>query len=152
MKFKAKPVWLLRIILGIFVILNIVSIAEIFRDFDAAVILFVTFFTVFNVFLAIPFCFFSYRLDEDRMVIKMGFYRYGRIKYDLIERVARERYPGNIPTLSLDRLEIIYRRKAGSFLRIIYISPKDMDNFQKQLHLKLNKQYKGVDCNEGFIG
>ena len=130
MKFKVKVDWWVHLIFAASFIMNIWAAAGL--DVILAVI-----FTPLNVFLILPIWLNTYYLlGEGELLVKSGLGKGTRIAYSQITGVCETRNPISAPALSLDRLEIRYKAKRGSFFDTIIISPKDKVGFIEQLRIK----------------
>jgi uncharacterized membrane protein YdbT with pleckstrin-like domain len=79
-----------------------------------------------------------YVLEQSELIIKLGGMGKGkRIPYSDITSVEESRNPLASAALSLDRIEIKFKAgKTGSFTDVVYISPKEKQNFLKLLEEK----------------
>jgi len=94
-------------------------------------------FTPFTVFFFIPMWFGTYyTLGDDGLAIRAGYGKGMKIAYESIISVSKTRNPISSPALSMDRLEVRYRYTSGSFTDSVIISPKDKDEFFRQLKEK----------------
>ncbi|GIV58315.1 MAG: hypothetical protein KatS3mg042_1228 [Rhodothermaceae bacterium] len=71
-----------------------------------------------------------YHLTDTLLLVRCGVLRY-RIPLDTIERIRPTRNPLASAALSLDRLQIDYRK--GTFSRTVLISPRDREAFLRDL-------------------
>ena len=133
MKFKAKVDWWLHVLFAGFVIANIWAVATAVMGVAGGNIL--TFvLTPLNIFLIIPIWINTYYLfEENELLVKCGLIKYAKIDCSLITSVAGTRNPISSPAPSLDRLEICYKVKSGSFSDKIIISPRDKQGFIEQI-------------------
>ena len=131
MKFKSKIDWWFHLVVVVFILVPILSF---FFATYTLILLIGTVFVVFCVLVILPMYFFTYYiLDETTLLIRGGLY-YKRISYKNIERITETRYPWSSCTaLSYDRIEILYSKGLG----VTYISPKDKQEFIKQLNQRL---------------
>jgi len=136
MKFRSKVDWWLHLIFVAFLAVNIWAIVGVFvGDFGTIIIAIV--FTPLSVFLIVPIWLNTYYLlDEDELLVRGGLGRGTRIGYNQITSICETRNPISSPALSLDRLEIRFKSKSGSFSDTIIISPRDKQGFIEQLRIK----------------
>ena len=131
MKFKSKIDWWFHLVVVVFIMVPILSF---FLSSYALILLIGTVFAVLCILIVLPMYFFTYyTLGDTSFLIRGGLY-YKRIPYKNIERLTETRFPWSSCTaLSYDRIEILYTNGLG----VIYISPKDKQEFIKQLKLRL---------------
>lgn len=133
MKFKSKVDWWLHLIFVGFLIANVWAIVGLFFGGLGSIIIVATF-TPLNVFLMLPMWLNTYYLlDENDLLIKCGLGKGTRIGISQITSIYETRNPISSPALSLDRLEVRFKAKSGSFSDTIIISPKDKHGFIEQL-------------------
>jgi hypothetical protein len=79
-----------------------------------------------------------YILDENELIVRLGGFGKGkRIAYSDITSIEETRCPLASAALSLDRIEIKFRiGKTGSVIDVIYISPKEKQEFLRLLEEK----------------
>ena len=133
MKFRAKVDWWLHIIFAGYVIANIWAIVSAVMG-GAGSIIIVAVLTPISIFLIIPMWLNTYYLfEENELIVKSGFIKHAKIDCSSITSIAETRNPISSPAPSLDRLEICYKAKSGSFSDTIIISPKDKQGFIEQI-------------------
>ena len=94
-------------------------------------------FTPFTVFLFIPMLLKTYyELGENELRIKSGLGKGKTIDLSQIVSAFGTKNPISSPALSMDRIELKYKYKSGKNSDSIVISPKDKEEFLRQLKLK----------------
>jgi hypothetical protein len=95
------------------------------------------------VFLSLVFAFIAhlfyktiYTIDNNKLIIKCGFFSYKPIDIDQIKEISKTKSLLSSPAPSFDRIEIKYGRFSG-----IIISPKDKFHFAQDL-TKINPRIK----------
>ena len=133
MKFKAKIDWWLHLIFIGFLLTNIWAIAGLFTGNNDVIIIAVVF-TPLNIFVMLPIWLNTYyRFEDGQLFVKSGFFNYGKIDCKQIISAKPTKNPISAPAPSLDRLEIGFYSKSGSFKDTIIISPADREGFFEQL-------------------
>ena len=133
MKFKTKIDWWLHLIFTFCIIINIWLIATAINS-ELGTVIVAVMSTFLNIFLIIPMWFNTYYLlDENELHVKSGLFDAVKIDLGLITNVSETRNPQSSPALSLDRLEIKYKVKNSRASETIIISPKDKQEFIRQL-------------------
>jgi len=137
MTFKAKIDWWMHLLCAALVIFNIFAVVCLIYGIamDTAIaILLIIIFTPVNIFFLIPMWLNTYYfLGENELVVKCGITKAERVEYEQITSVDKAREPVRAPAPSLDRIEVRYKAKSGKFSDKVIISPKDKEEFIKQL-------------------
>jgi len=142
MVFKSKIDWWVHLTFISLILINIVLIGMTIasvgtNDFNALM-----FSTLFYSVISIPIStlWFStrYIFQDEYLLVKIGFLTVAKVEYKLVESVKGSRSRLSSPALSMDRLEIKYRAKSGSFNRTLIISPVNKTEFVKELNLRSN--------------
>lgn len=90
--------------------------------------------------ILISLIYIRYILGEDNLIVKIGFIR-TTIPYSEIVSVKEKRNPISSPALSLDRIEIIWKKSKVS-RGVTYISPKEKELFLENLNKKIEEKEK----------
>jgi len=135
MKFKSKVDWYIHVTFAIMPIVNVLFIAAFILSQNVLNGICAGLFLVMNIII-MPWWFnMHYILDESDLLIKLGGLGKGkRIAYSAITSVKETREPWSSAALSIDRIEIKFKAgETGSFTDVIYISPKNKQEFLSQL-------------------
>ncbi|MCL2637392.1 MAG: PH domain-containing protein [Oscillospiraceae bacterium] len=141
MKFKTKVDWFIHLSFAIMPITNIMLIIMFISSPTVINGVCASIFLITNIII-MPWWFNTYYiLEESELLIKVGGFGKGkRIAYSDITSVGETRNPLASAALSMDRIEIKFRDgKTKSFTNVIYISPKEKQEFLKLLDEKRNK-------------
>jgi hypothetical protein len=148
MKFKSKVDWWLHLFFAAWVGGNVWAIVSLAINHNLGSLIITIVFSPITAFLIVPIRVRTYYLFGDsglRIVCGLG--KGKTIAYDAIESVAGTRSPLSSPALSIDRLEVRYKFKKGSFYDTVIISPKDSQGFfeslkQKNENIQINTDFK----------
>jgi len=147
MKFKSKIEWWLHLIFIGFLLANIWAIAGVLTGNTESILIAIVF-TPLNIFLMLPIWLNTYYLFEDgQLRVKCGFFNYGQIDCKRIISVTPTKNPISAPAPSMDRLEICFYYKNGSFKDSVIISPADKEGFFEQLR----RENPDVEISEEVI-
>ena len=133
-KYKSKVDWWLHLTFIIMLILNIWLIVDFIispsfvMGISGGVILICNIFTL-------PWWLNSYYfLEEEQLLINIGYIKV-RIPYKSVESIQETRIPWASMALSLDRIEIKYKKK--NFAETVLISPVRKQEFLKELNQRV---------------
>jgi len=146
-----KDWWIVLIIVGTAIVLAVVALQQISTRGFTQPPTWITlgafiFYTAIVSIFAFPV---SYEIKPPDLLIRSGLTR-SRIPLDAIEAVKPTRNPLSAPALSLDRLQIDYRKKDKIAFNLI--SPQDKTAFLKELVEKtegLQLQEDGLTVTRG---
>jgi len=135
MKFKSRVDWWMHLIFVVFVASNIWMLPLLSEGFIGIII--VVPYTACTLFLMLPIWLNTYYyVGEEELHVKSGLGKGTRIGFGQIISIRPTKDPTNAPALSLDRLEIKYRVKSGSYSDTVLISPNDEEGFIEQILVK----------------
>ncbi|MCL2634008.1 MAG: PH domain-containing protein [Oscillospiraceae bacterium] len=135
MKFKSKVDWWIHVSFALMPIITIWFIIDFIISPSISNGIFACLFLIINIII-VPWWFNThYILNENELIIKLGGLGKGtKIAYSAITSVKETREPWASAALSIDRIEIIFKTgKTGNAKDVIYISPKDKQEFLSQL-------------------
>jgi uncharacterized membrane protein YdbT with pleckstrin-like domain len=138
MRFKSKVDLFIHLSFAVMPITNICLIISFILSPNVTIGICAGAFLIINVII-MPWWFNTYYvLEENELLIKVGGMGKGkRIAYSDITSVEESRNPLASAALSLDRIEIKFKAgKTRSFTDVIYISPKEKQEFLKLLEEK----------------
>lgn len=79
-------------------------------------------------------------MEKECLVVKTGFIK-RNIPYSNIISIKEKKNPISSPALSLDRIEIIWKKNEVA-RGVIYISPKEKELFLENLNKKIEEKEK----------